>query len=104
MGNGGLSKLVVVISFLFFIIAFGLALGSEFKRSKVTKIDHNSDGTLECYYSGNISSGLAIAAVLVLAVAQLFVAISTRCLCCATSAYKSGAAHVFAIVAFVLSW
>jgi preprotein translocase subunit SecG len=35
MGNGGLSKLVVVISFVFFIIAFGLALGSEFKRSKV---------------------------------------------------------------------
>ncbi len=75
-----------------------------FSWLQVTKIDHNSDGTLECYYSGNISSGLAIAAVLVLAVAQLFVAISTRCLCCATSAYKSGAAHVFAIVAFVFSW
>ncbi len=35
MGNGEVSKLVVVISFVFFIIAFGFALGSEFKRSKV---------------------------------------------------------------------
>jgi hypothetical protein len=104
MGNGRVSKLVVVISFVFFIIAFGLALGSEFKRSKVTKIDNNSDGTLECYYSGNISTGLAVAALLFLVVAQLFVTITTRCLCCATSAYKPGAARTFAVVAFIFSW
>lgn len=104
MVNVEVSKLVVVISFVFFIIAFGLAVGAEYKRSKVTKIDYNSDGTLDCYYSGNISTGLAVAALLFLVVAQLFVTITTRCLCCATSAYKSGAAHIFAIVAFVFSW
>jgi hypothetical protein len=36
MGDGEVVKLVgVVISCVFFIIAFGLALGAEFKRSKV---------------------------------------------------------------------
>ncbi|KAH8957257.1 hypothetical protein BDL97_07G082800 [Sphagnum fallax] len=101
MVNVEVSKLVVIISFVFFIIAFGLAVGAEYKRSKVTNIDYN---TLDCYYSGNISTGLAVAALLFLVVAQLFVTITTRCLCCATSAYKSGAAHIFAIVAFVFSW
>jgi hypothetical protein len=100
MGDGEVVKLVgVVISCVFFIIAFGLALGAEFKRSKIT-----NDDPLECYYSGKISTGLAVAAFLFLLLAQLFVTITTRCLCCATSAYKSGAAHVFAIVAFVFSW
>jgi fatty acid desaturase len=89
------SKPVVgVISFVFFIIAFGLALGSEF-QSKVTS---------ECTYSRDISNCLAEAALPFLLVAQLFVAGTTRCLCCATSAYKSGAAHILAIVAFVFSW
>jgi hypothetical protein len=36
MENGEMSKLVVVISFALFITAFGFALGSESKRSKVS--------------------------------------------------------------------
>jgi hypothetical protein len=34
-GKGGVSKLVLGISFVFFIIAFGLAIGAESQRSQV---------------------------------------------------------------------
>ncbi|CAK9276381.1 unnamed protein product [Sphagnum jensenii] len=104
MGNGEMSKLVVVISLILFITAFGFALGAESKRSKVTSITIYPDGTFGCLYRGKSSIAFAAVALLLLLVAQLIVTITTRCLCCARSAYKHGAVRTYAIVAFIISW
>ncbi|CAK9237516.1 unnamed protein product [Sphagnum troendelagicum] len=101
-GRAGASKLVLGISFVFFIIAFGLAIGAESQRSQATQTT-DAAGYLICTYSATTATGLAVGALVCLLVAQLFITIVTRCLCCGV-AYSHGAAHRWAEVAFITSW
>lgn len=101
-GRGGASKLVLGISFVFFIIAFGLAIGAESQRSQATQTT-DAAGYLICKYSATTATGLAVGALVCLLVAQLFITIVTRCLCCGV-AYSPGAARTWAVVAFIFSW
>ncbi|CAK9276379.1 unnamed protein product [Sphagnum jensenii] len=104
MGNGEISKRVVIISFILFITAFGFALVSESTRSKVIETVRYDDGTYDCVYRGNLSIAFAAVTLLLLLVAQLIVTITTGCLFFARSAYKHGAVRTYAIVAFIISW
>jgi hypothetical protein len=101
--GGGASCLVMVFSFLFFIIAFGLAVGAETRRSQGKQVQSDATGLLVCQYTPSTATGLAAGALLFLLIAQLFIMIVTRCLCCG-SAYEPGAARTFAVVAFIFSW
>ncbi len=60
-------------------------------------------GYLICKYSATTATGLAVGALVCLLVAQLFITIVTRCLCCGV-AYSPGAARTWAVVAFIISW
>ncbi|CAK9231783.1 unnamed protein product [Sphagnum troendelagicum] len=109
MGNGEISKRVVIISVILFISAFGFALVSESTRSQgslifVNEIVKYDDGTYDCVYRGNLSIAFAAVTLLLLLVAQLIVTITTGCLFFARSAYKHGAVRTYAIVAFIISW
>jgi hypothetical protein len=61
------------------------------------------DSMEQCTYTADISTGLAIAAFIFLLIGQVFTMFVTRCLCCGGT-FKSGAARVFAVILFVLSW
>jgi preprotein translocase subunit SecG len=102
-GKGGASCLVMVLSFLFFLIAFGLAVGAETRRSQGKQVQSDASGLLVCQYTPSTATGLAAGALLFLLIAQLFIMIVTRCLCCG-SAYNPGAARTFAVLAFIFSW
>ncbi len=82
-------------------MGFGLTV---FSWLQVTSVTIYPDGTFECFYRGKSSIAFAAVALLLLLVAQLIVTITTRCLCCARSAYKHGAVRTYAIVAFIISW
>jgi len=60
-------------------------------------------GDLSCQYTASTATGLAVGALLFLLIAQLFIMILTRCLCCG-SGYNPGAARTFAVVVFIFSW
>jgi uncharacterized membrane protein len=101
---GSASGLVIGVSLVFYLIAFGLALGAMAKRSKgdLTTIDEEM-GTLMCKYTTDIATGLAAGAFLFLFVAQMFIMSVTRCLCCGRG-YKPGASRTFAFILFIFSW
>jgi len=67
------------------------------------KVQSDANGDLVCQYTPSTATGLAAGALLFLLIAQLFIMIVTRCLCCG-SAYTPGAARTFAVVAFIFSW
>ncbi|KAG6545508.1 hypothetical protein Mapa_013110 [Marchantia paleacea] len=96
------SWLVIGVTFVLDIVAFGLAIGAETQRSKATK---ENDGTsFYCQYTHDRASGLAIGALLFLLVGQAIVMGLTSCLCCGSATYKPGKARVWAIILFSLSW
>jgi len=96
------SWLVMGFISLFQFIAFGLALGAIARRSKAT-LTQLGDSMEQCTYTADISTGLAIAAFIFLLIGQVFTMFVTRCLCCGGT-FKSGAARVFAVILFILSW
>ncbi|CAM6011469.1 unnamed protein product [Sphagnum balticum] len=102
-GKGAVSGLVLGISFVFYIIAFGLAIGAETRRSQGSIAVADPAGDLRCQYTSSTATGLAVGALLFLLIAQLFIMILTRCLCCG-SGYNPGAARTFAVVVFIFSW
>jgi hypothetical protein len=67
------------------------------------KVQSDATGYLVCQYTPSTATGLAAGALLFLLIAQLFIMIVTRCLCCG-SAYTPGAARTFAVLAFIFSW
>lgn len=60
-------------------------------------------GTLKCLYTTDIATGLAAGAFLFLLMAQTFLMIITRCLCCGPTA-KPGGARTLAFILFIFSW
>lgn len=60
-------------------------------------------GLLQCQYTSDIATGLAAGALIFLILAQSFIMIVTRCLCCG-SGYKPGAARTFGVLMFIISW
>ncbi|XP_024366220.1 protein MODIFYING WALL LIGNIN-1 [Physcomitrium patens] len=101
---GSASFLVICISAVLYLVAFGLALGAMEKRSKGDLTVVNQEmGTLKCHYTSDIATGLAAGAFIFFLIAQIFVMIVTRCLCCGNG-YKPGGSRTFAILVFIFSW
>jgi len=67
------------------------------------QVQSDATGLLVCQYTPSTATGLAAGALLFLLIAQLFIMIVTRCLCCG-SGYTPGAARTFAVLAFIFSW
>ncbi|KAL2610467.1 hypothetical protein R1flu_029040 [Riccia fluitans] len=96
------SWLVIGITFVLDMVAFGLALGAETQRSQATKITDINN--VYCQYTQDKASGLAIGALVFLLVGQMVVMGLTGCLCCSSTTYKPGKARILAIIFFSLSW
>ncbi|KAJ7557933.1 hypothetical protein O6H91_04G016500 [Diphasiastrum complanatum] len=103
MRGSGMSWLLILSSFVFYLVAFGLALGANAHRSKVTiQYDYGSEITV-CKYTKDVATGLGVGAFLFLLLGQVLITGFTRCLCCST-ALRPGSARVFAIIFFIFSW
>ncbi|KAJ7568806.1 hypothetical protein O6H91_01G049400 [Diphasiastrum complanatum] len=103
MKGSALAWLLIISTLLLDIIAFGLALGAESRRSTaVARHDVNSSITY-CKYSKDVSTGMGVGAFFLLLFGQLLITGATRCLCGSTS-LRQGGARTLAVTLFVLSW
>lgn len=97
-------RLVLAVTLIFYIIAFGLAIAAIEKRSKASYSAFDPKTELfKCEYTSDISTGLAAGSFLFLMVSQIIIMLATRCLCCG-SGVKPGGAKTFGVLMFLLSW
>ncbi|XP_010533900.1 PREDICTED: uncharacterized protein LOC104809568 [Tarenaya hassleriana] len=95
------SALVLLLVFVFDLIAFALAVAAEQRRTtwRVVK-EGESD---YCEYDKDIATGLGVGAFLILLASQLIIMGVSRCLCCGRALTPSGS-RSWAIVLFITAW
>lgn len=95
------STLLLVVVFMFDLVAFGLAVAAEQRRASATI---NRDAAYNyCVYESDISTGLGLGSLLFLLASQLLIMVVSRCLCCG-KALRPGGSRVWAIVLFITCW
>ncbi|XP_030481180.2 uncharacterized protein LOC115698142 [Cannabis sativa] len=95
------STLVLVLVFIFDLIAFALAVAAEQRRT-TARLVKQADYTY-CVYDKDIATGLGVGAFLFLLISQIIIMVVTRCLCCGKALRPSGS-RAWAIVLFISSW
>ncbi|GAB2284549.1 hypothetical protein Dimus_019003 [Dionaea muscipula] len=97
------SKLLLIAVFVVDLIAFGLAVAAEQRRSSA-KIVHDPDMDYNyCYYDSDIATGYGIGAFLLLALSQVVIMASSRCFCCG-KALSPGGSRACAVILFMICW
>ncbi|KAL3645489.1 hypothetical protein CASFOL_010669 [Castilleja foliolosa] len=95
------SKLVMIIVFIFDLIAFGLAVAAEQRRSTgISKLD-TEDNYNYCVYDSDIATGYGVGAFLFLMASQLLIMIVSRCFCCGNP-LKPGSSRACAVLLFII--
>ncbi|KAK9268106.1 hypothetical protein L1049_010546 [Liquidambar formosana] len=95
------STLVLVVVFVFDLIAFALAVAAEQRRTTATI--HKDVTTNYCVYDSDIATGLGVGSLLFLMASQLLIVVASRCLCCG-KALRPGGPRAWAIVLFITCW
>jgi len=97
------SKVLMLVIFIFDLIAFGLAVAAERRRSIGKVVPDQYDERTYCVYNSDTSSWYGLGGCLFLLASQALVTAFTRCLCCG-SVLKPGGSRVWAIILFFFSW
>lgn len=97
------SKLLVFTVFVFDVIAFGLAIAAEQRRS-IAKIVEDTDAKRNyCVYDSDISTGFGVGAFLFLMASQILIMVVSRCFCCGKP-LSPGGSRAWALVLFIICW
>ncbi|KAI0500933.1 hypothetical protein KFK09_019151 [Dendrobium nobile] len=97
------SKLVIAIVFIFDIIAFGLAIAAEQRRSKAQVVPDSEKNYTYCVYDSDIATGFGVGALLFLLASQILVMAASKCFCCGPALRPSGSRSC-ALILFLISW
>ncbi|ONK71528.1 uncharacterized protein A4U43_C04F9570 [Asparagus officinalis] len=97
------SKLVILIVFVLDLIAFGLAVAAEERRSKAKVVPDQEKNYTYCVYNSDIATGYGVGAFLFLMVSQILVMAVSKCFCCGR-ALRAGGSRACALVLFLLCW
>ncbi|PKU65690.1 uncharacterized protein LOC110106064 [Dendrobium catenatum] len=97
------SKLVIAIVFIFDIIAFGLAVAAEQRRSKAQVVPDSEKNYTYCVYDSDIATGFGVGALLFLLASQILVMAASKCFCCGPALRPSGSRSC-ALILFLISW
>ncbi|KAH0457250.1 hypothetical protein IEQ34_015157 [Dendrobium chrysotoxum] len=97
------SKLVIAIVFIFDIIAFGLAIAAEQRRSKAQVVPDSQKNYTYCVYDSDIATGFGVGALLFLLASQILVMAASKCFCCGP-ALRPGGSRSCALILFLISW
>lgn len=95
------STLLLALVFVIDLIAFGLAVAAEQRRSTAT-VGRDGERTY-CIYDEDIATGLGVGSFLFLLVSQILIMVASRCLCCGKAMRPSGS-RAWAIVLFITCW
>ncbi|KAF7025251.1 hypothetical protein CFC21_037469 [Triticum aestivum] len=97
------SILVQVSALLLNLIAFGLAVAAEQRRSKATVTPDLAKEYDYCVYDSDVATGYGVGALLLLVAAQAVVMLASRCFCCGRG-LKPGGSRACALMLFLFSW
>ncbi|XP_062096575.1 uncharacterized protein LOC133802308 [Humulus lupulus] len=95
------STLVLVLVFIFDLVAFALAVAAEQRRT-TARLEKQADYTY-CVYDNDIATGLGLGAIIFLTASQLLIMVLSRCLCCG-KALRPSSSRSWAIALFISSW
>ncbi|RAL40951.1 hypothetical protein DM860_008649 [Cuscuta australis] len=97
------SKLLIITVFILDLVAFGLAIAAERRRS-TARIETNKVENYDyCVYESDISTGYGVGAFLLLLACQALVMVASRCFCCG-KALRPGGSRSCALLLFFLCW
>ncbi|KAB1217227.1 hypothetical protein CJ030_MR4G021094 [Morella rubra] len=97
------SKLLLITVFILDVIAFGLAVAAEQRRSTAKVVIDNDQDYRYCVYDSDISTGLGVGAFLFLMGSQVIIMVASRCFCCGKP-LNPGGSRAWAIVLFMTCW
>ncbi|KAL5538698.1 hypothetical protein UlMin_044285 [Ulmus minor] len=97
------SKLLLIAIFIIDIVAFGLAVAAEQRRSKGWPVTDQEKNYEYCAYGTDIATGYGVGAFLFLLLSQVIVMGASRCFCCGKS-LSPGGSRAWAIVLFIICW
>ncbi|PKU64213.1 uncharacterized protein LOC110112558 [Dendrobium catenatum] len=97
------SLLLLVLIFVFNLIAFALAMAAEQRRSTARVVPDAENNYTYCVYDSDIATGYGVGALLFLMVSQAVVAVATKCLCCGRALHPGGP-RFCALILFLSSW
>ncbi|CAL9752277.1 unnamed protein product [Musa acuminata subsp. burmannicoides] len=97
------SKLILVLVFLFDVIAFGLAVAAEQRRSTGKVVADSEDTYNYCVYDSDIATGYGVGALLFLLLGQAILMVVSKCFCFGRS-LGPGGPRACALLLFLLSW
>ncbi|WOL06033.1 hypothetical protein Cni_G14765 [Canna indica] len=97
------SKIVLILVFVFDLIAFGLAVAAEQRRSTAKVMADSEDTYNYCVYDSDIATGYGVGALLFLLLSQAVLMVVSKCFCLGRS-LAPGGPRAFALLLFLLSW
>ncbi|XP_011625630.1 uncharacterized protein LOC18423122 isoform X2 [Amborella trichopoda] len=100
-GRGSLMLLIIVL--VFDLIAFGLAVVAEQRRSTAQVLPDRDKEYTYCVYDSDIATGYGVGAFLFLFISQILVMAASKCFCCGRS-LRPGGSRAWALVLFIACW
>ncbi|GAV89677.1 DUF1218 domain-containing protein, partial [Cephalotus follicularis] len=97
------SKLVLITVFVFDLIAFGLAVAAEQRRSTATIQQDSEKDYNYCVYDSDIATGYGVGAFLFLMASQVLIMAISKCFCCG-KALSPGGSRAWAVIFFIICW
>ncbi|XP_042066767.1 uncharacterized protein LOC121809970 [Salvia splendens] len=97
------SKLLLIVVFIFDLIAFSLAVAAEQRRSTATTRKDGEQNYQYCVYSSDIATGYGVGAFLLLMASQVIIMAASRCFCCGNP-LKPGGSRACAVLLFIFCW
>ncbi|KAK9209296.1 hypothetical protein WN944_001661 [Citrus x changshan-huyou] len=97
------SKLLIASVFVFDLIAFGLAVAAEQRRSTATIQTDSEKNYNYCIYDSDISTGMGVGAFLFLLAGQVLIMLASRCFCCGKP-LRPGGSRAWAVILFIICW
>ncbi|XVF78181.1 hypothetical protein PTKIN_Ptkin14bG0109200 [Pterospermum kingtungense] len=97
------SKLLLIAVFVLDLIAFGLAVASE-QRKSIAKVVQDSELNYNyCVYDSDIATGYGVGAFLFLMASQALIMVASRCFCCG-KALNPKDSRAWAVILFIVCW
>ncbi|KAL8032177.1 hypothetical protein ABFX02_13G078600 [Erythranthe guttata] len=97
------SKIVMIIVLIFDLIAFGLAVAAEQRRSTGISTADAEDDYNYCVYDSDIATGYGVGALLFLMASQALIMVASKCFCCGNP-LKPGGSRACALLLFLVCW
>ncbi|KAJ3678642.1 hypothetical protein LUZ60_002445 [Juncus effusus] len=97
-------KIIILVTvFVLDLIAFGLAVAAEQRRSTAQVVPDEEKNYTYCVYDSDISTGYGVGALFLLLVSQIIIMVSSKCFCCGR-ALKPGSSRACSLLLFIFCW